>query len=118
MDEDSKVKVDWLVFESVQVRNERINKRLIIALFMSIAFLFLSNAIWLYAWLQYDYSSSDTTTTTTTKYSQDGQGINNINTGRQGDVLNGAEIENNDKNKDKNTNTNTKEQKQQGNKGA
>jgi hypothetical protein len=44
--------------------------------------MFASNALWLYAWCQYDYTSEKVT------YSQDGEGLNNINTGTQGDVSN------------------------------
>lgn len=66
------------------------NRRTFIALIVSIILLFLSNAIWLYAWMQYDYVSE--TETESYVYTQDGNGYNNINTGRQGDVTNGAEL--------------------------
>jgi len=64
--------VSYLVFESIMARNERHIKRLTIALMVSVILIFLSNAIWLYAWCQYDYTSESTT------YSQDGQGLNII----------------------------------------
>jgi hypothetical protein len=67
--------VSYLSFESEMARNERHVKRLIIALVISIILIFASNALWLYAWLQYDYSSSESTTTT---YTQDSNGINII----------------------------------------
>jgi hypothetical protein len=63
------------VLESEMARNERHVKRLIIALVISIILIFASNALWLYAWLQYDYSSSESNTTT---YTQDSNGINII----------------------------------------
>ncbi len=73
---EEKKSVSYLVFESVSARNERHVKRLIISLVISIVLIFLSNALWLYAWLQYDYSSTESTTTTT--YTQDSSGINII----------------------------------------
>jgi hypothetical protein len=70
--------VSYIVFESALARSERTIKRLIIALIMTIIFLFLSNAYWVYQWNQYDYE--------TISYAQDGTGLNSINLGRQGDV--------------------------------
>jgi hypothetical protein len=67
--------VSYIVLESEMARNERHVKRLIIALVISIILIFASNALWLYAWLQYDYSSSESNTTT---YTQDSNGINII----------------------------------------
>lgn len=74
--------VPYIVFEGEQARNERHIKRLWIALIILITLLFASNAIWLYEWTRYDY--------VTTEYSQGGEGINNINTGTQEDVINGT----------------------------
>lgn len=72
--------VPYVVYEGDQVRSERCIKRLIIALVIAITLMFLSNALWLYAWCQYDYESEEVT------YSQDGQGLNNINAGVQGGI--------------------------------
>ena len=66
--------VPYIVHESAQARHERITKRLIIALIIAIALIFISNAAWLWAWLQYDYVSETTETT----YTQDGEGVNII----------------------------------------
>lgn len=66
--------VPYIVFESAQARSERTIKRLIIALIVSIVLLFASNAIWVYEWTQYDYTSE----TTETVYTQDGEGLNII----------------------------------------
>lgn len=66
--------VPFVVHESAMARNERAVKRLIVALVIAIALIFASNAIWLYAWLQYDYSSEETVT----EYKQDGEGLNII----------------------------------------
>ena len=78
--------IPYIVFEGAMSQHERQLKRLIIALIISVILMFVSNAIWLYAWCQYDYSGEATV------YSQDGKGFNNINTGSQGDVVNGADI--------------------------
>jgi len=66
--------VPYIVYESSMTSSERFIKRLIIALIISIALLFISNLIWLKAWTSYDYTSECETTT----YSQDGQGTNII----------------------------------------
>lgn len=62
--------------EVVCTRLDKINHRLVIVLIITIILLFVSNAAWLYAWMQYDYESE--TTTTETVYTQDGQGTNII----------------------------------------
>lgn len=80
--------VPYVVYESAQVRSERHIKRLIIALVIAIILIFASNVAWLYAWCQYDYTSEEIT------YSQDGEGMNTINTGRQGDIINESENDN------------------------
>lgn len=52
-------KVDFIVYESNEIRHERTIKRLIIALVISIVLMFASNALWLWAWTSYDYSSEE-----------------------------------------------------------
>ena len=78
--------VPFVVFEMTQARHDRVVKRLIIALVVSIALIFVSNAVWLWAWTRYDYSSENVS------YEQDGRGLNNllINSSR-GDVMNEPE---------------------------
>lgn len=88
---DDMAMIPYIVYESAEARAERTAKRLIIALLVTILLLFASNAIWLYAWNQYDYVSETETETVT--YKQDGEGYNNINTGTQGDVTNGADVQ-------------------------
>jgi hypothetical protein len=78
--------VPYIVYESAQSRSERCIKRLTVALILSILLIFISNALWLYAWCQYDYVSENTS------YTQDGKGVNNINTNTQGDIDNESEI--------------------------
>ena len=84
--EDNKNNVPFIVYEGTLVRHEKTVKRLIIALIITIVLMFLSNLGWLYAWMQYDYIGEEIT------YSQDGQGLNNINTGNQGGVRYEPEI--------------------------
>ena len=48
--------VPYIVYEGAQARQERTIKRLVTIIITLIAMLFASNAIWLYAWMQYDYT--------------------------------------------------------------
>ena len=83
MDDDGKYMIPFIVHESILTRMERVIKRLIIILILVISMLFISNAVWLYAWMQYDYS------TETETVSVDGKdGIANY-IGNDGDITNG-----------------------------
>lgn len=73
-------------------RADRTNKRLLIALVLTIVLMFASNAIWLYEWMQYDYVTEDECSTT--MYEQDGSGTNIM--GNHNEVNNGTESNNND----------------------
>lgn len=64
--------VPYIVHESSMARMERQVKRGWIALITAVILLFISNALWLLAWVQYDYSSEETI------YQQDGEGTNII----------------------------------------
>lgn len=75
--------VPYIVYEGSQARQERTVKKLIMIIVISIILLFASNAMWLYAWMQYDYSSQETV------YTQDGRGINII--GDLNEVSHGTE---------------------------
>jgi hypothetical protein len=75
------VDVPYIVHESTVARQERHIKRLWIALIVAIAMIFASNAAWLLYETQFE----------TMYYEQDGEGINNVNYGDQGDLNNGAE---------------------------
>lgn len=72
------ISVPYPVFEGEQARSERHIKRLWIALIIAIAMLFASNIGWMIYESQYE--------TFTYEYTQDGEGLNNINTGSQGDI--------------------------------
>ena len=88
--ESKNVTVPYVVHESTVARQERHVKRLWIALIVSVALIFASNAIWLYAWMQYDCSSEEIVV------EQDAQnGGNNNYIGNNGDINNGVSENNN-----------------------
>lgn len=88
------VQMPFVVHEHGMMRMERIVKRLVVALILSILLTFGSNALWLYAWMQYDYSSTETQTVTV-----DGKdGIANY-IGNDGDITNGKDSGANSENK-------------------
>ena len=72
--------VPYIVHEAAMARNERNVKRMIVAIVTAIALLFASNALWLWAWMQYDYASYEAIT-------DDGGDANII--GNDGDIYNG-----------------------------
>ena len=76
--------VPYIVHESSMARMERQVKRLWISLVVCIAMLFACNASWLIYEGQFE----------TIAYEQDGDGIDNVNLGEQGDLNNVAESEN------------------------
>lgn len=82
---DNKENIPYIVYEATQARSERTIKKLIIALVISIILMFATNAIWLYAWCQYDYSSEETSTVTTV----DGKDGTANYIGNNGDIHNG-----------------------------
>jgi len=83
MEENNNTSVPYIVYEGEQARHERTVKRLVAIIIIAIALVFASNAIWLYAWMQYDYVSEEIT------YQQDGRGINII--GNENEVKHGTE---------------------------
>lgn len=56
-DKNRTASVPYIVHESAEARHERTEKRLITALVLAVLLLFISNAIWLYSWMQYDYGT-------------------------------------------------------------
>lgn len=50
-----------LAYEIAQVKHERTVRRLIAALIVAIAVIFACNAIWLYAWMQFEYVGEEVT---------------------------------------------------------
>lgn len=76
--------IPYLAYEGAMARNERAVKRLVIALILAISMIFASNGIWLYCWMQYDYSSEEIVTV-------DGKdGVANY-IGNDGDITNGKD---------------------------
>ena len=57
------VSVPYFVYEGEQTRMERINKRLVAVLIIVLLALVFTNAMWLYSWTQYDYTSEDSVVT-------------------------------------------------------
>ena len=82
--EKEKTSVPYIVFEGEMARSERRDKRQWIVIIALIAVLLASNIGWLIYESQFE----------TYTYSQDGEGLNNINAGEQGDVLYGPETKN------------------------
>ena len=77
--------IPYIAFESMMARYERHTKRLIIALIIAIALMFFSNAAWLIAWCQYDYSSATSSVQVDAK-----DGVANY-IGNDGDITNGED---------------------------
>lgn len=82
--------VPFVVHESAMARNERTVKRLVVALIVAIALIFASNAIWLYAWMQYDYTGEEAVT----EYTQDGEGLNIIGNRNTAGIYDGTDFDN------------------------
>ena len=96
--------IPYFVHEGDLARSERTIKRLIIALVVTICLVFASNAVWLYAWMQYDYESSESTQTDTSYINVDGKDGTANYIGNDGDITNGSNNsskENKDKDADK-----------------
>ena len=81
-------KIDFVVHEAQMSRDERYIKALIKALVVAIIALVVSNAIWLWAWMQYDYVSEDLDLSSVTVDASDG--IANY-IGQNGDITNGED---------------------------
>lgn len=78
------INVPYIVHEGIMARQERIIKRLVIVLIITILLLFASNAAWLWAWNQYEYVSDSTVTV-------DGKdGVANY-IGNDGRIINGED---------------------------
>lgn len=85
--ENMNVSVPYVVHEATVARQERQIKRMWISTIILAVALFLTNMAWI------GYESQFETMT----YEQDGEGINNVNYGNQGDLNNGAESEDQEK---------------------
>ena len=76
--------IPYAAHELLTANMERQIKRLWIALLVCITLIFASNAAWLYAWCQYDYTSEEIIVEQDTT---DGGNANYI--GSDGDIING-----------------------------
>ena len=85
--------VPYFVHEASIARMERQIKRPWIAVIVAVCLLFASNAAWLYAWCQYDYSSEETIN------QKDGEGTNIIGDSNEIDNY-GAESDNSEAQED------------------
>ena len=75
------VSVPYFIYEGEQTRMERVNHKLVTALVLAIILIFLSNALWLYAWTQYDYAGEESVITVDSR-----NGIANY-VGNNGDIM-------------------------------
>lgn len=75
--------IPFAAHEAEVSRQERQIKRMWVVLIVLAVALFLTNMAWIGYESQYE----------TFSYEQDGDGINNVNLGEQGDLVNGAESE-------------------------
>lgn len=57
---DEEKNIPYFIHEAISTRFERIIKNLVICLIITVVLLFATNVAWLYAWIQYDYSSEET----------------------------------------------------------
>ena len=76
--EKEKATIPYFVYEGAEAKSERVIRRLIVALIITLLFCFSTNVMWLKHWASYD----------TVSYDQNGEGINNLNTGNQGNLSN------------------------------
>ena len=83
---DENIQVPYIVHEADMARMERSNKRLSVLATIVVALLFISNALWLWVWNQYEYVDTEMVTTS---IDQDGEGNNIIGDGNE--VDNGSE---------------------------
>jgi len=91
---DDMAMIPYIVYESSEAKAERTVRRLVIALVLAVAMLFASNALWLHAWMQYDYADDSVEIDA-------GSGTANY-IGEDGDITNGEDNsaqENTDKEK-------------------
>ena len=77
---DEQIKVPYIVYESSMARAERQQKRLWIALIVSVVMIVLSNIAWLYVWNSYEYVGES-------QVSVEGDGTANY-IGNDGDIEN------------------------------
>ena len=88
--------ISYAAHEGEMTRMHGIIKHMIAMVVICVILLFASNALWLYAWMQYDYTGETSTVTVDSK-----DGIANY-IGNDGDIANGKDsCSESDKNTDK-----------------
>lgn len=86
MEEDNKMIVPYIVYESSMARAERHNRRLVIALIVAVIMIVISNLAWLYMWNSYEYVGESS------EVIVDSDGGGNANyVGEDGDIINGKD---------------------------
>lgn len=88
MNENAK-DVPYIVFESAMAREERHNKRLIIALVCAIIAILATNLAWLWVWNSYEFVGEDSSQYETVTVDSDRGGNANY-IGNDGDINNGT----------------------------
>ena len=93
MENNDNIIMSRIAFERMQAKDERNDKWRNIIIILLIVLLVATNAMWLWAWNQYDYVDDYTSVE-----ADDNSDINYI--GRNGDINNGGKDYDTDKNKD------------------
>ncbi len=84
--------VPYIVHEGSMARMERTVRRLWVAALLAVVLLFASNAVWLWAWMQFDYINTESSVDVNARYGvanyigQDGSITNGTDTGTQDDT--------------------------------
>lgn len=100
--QDNPKDIPYIAYEGSLARMERTTTRLFKVIIALIIALFLSNALWLYAWTRYDYVDTDTEASDTVMVDAGSGTANYI--GNDGDITNGTD---NGKENDTDTNPDT-----------
>ena len=59
--EHNDIVIPYIAYEIAEAKNERLIKRLIIALVITIILMFITNIFWIYEFCNYDYLTEETT---------------------------------------------------------
>lgn len=59
--EHNDIVIPYIAYEIAEAKNERLIKRLIIALIITIILMFITNIFWIYEFCSYDYLTEETT---------------------------------------------------------
>lgn len=88
--DQDKVVIPYIAFESAEARSERTIKRLVTALIITIILMFATNIFWIYEFCSYDYVTEETTVEadsgTANFIGQDGDITYGENNGAQADT--------------------------------